>query len=414
VSGTLTDDDIERARLTVGIPTPGRSTAWVEVADASSISHFAFGYGDDNPLWHAAGYAQRTRWRGVIAPPLYLIAVGVNETPPLDTETKALFKGLFSGLGKYYAGVEFEWWRPVVPGDALVIERTTSDVSVRESEFSGSRSVIEIYQSLYIDRFGEPVGVRRERYVTAERSGSKQSAKYADTPRQRWTAEQIAELDAVYAAEQRRGAEPRWFEDVAVGDQLVPVMKGPLTMVDLISMHMGMGWGGYNIGPLRYAWQMRRRMPGFYEEDPYGVPDVVQRLHWDVDRANELGLPAPYDYGQMRTAWLSHLVTNWMGDDAWLLRLHADTRGFNFHGDAHICCGKVTELRVEDGQGVADLELAAMNQREQVTCSGSASVVLPSRELGPVRLPIPPAEVRRRAVEHVAAAAVRQTRGDQP
>ena len=200
------------ARRTIGIPTPGRSTAWVDQADASSIGHFAFGYGDDNPLWHDEGYAGRTRWRGIIAPPTYLIAVGVNEAPPLDPETKALFKGLFSGLGKYYAGVDFEWWRPVVAGDVLHVERSTSDVEVKTSAFSGSRSVIETYQSLYVDRLGECVAVRRERYVSAERSGTKASGKHADLARQEWTAEGIAALDAVYEAEERRGAVSRWWE----------------------------------------------------------------------------------------------------------------------------------------------------------------------------------------------------------
>jgi len=405
MSGELTDADVDRARRTIGIPTPGRSTAWVDQADASSIGHFAFGYGDDNPLWHDEGYAGRTRWRGIIAPPTYLIAVGVNEAPPLDPETKALFKGLFSGLGKYYAGVDFEWWRPVVAGDVLHVERSTSDVEVKTSAFSGSRSVIETYQSLYVDRLGECVAVRRERYVSAERSGTKASGKHADLARQEWTAEGIAALDAVYEAEERRGAVSRWWEEVEVGDLLVPVMKGPLTMVDIISMHMGMGWGGYDVGPLRYAWDLRRRVPSFYELDPFGVPDVVQRLHWDADRAQELGLPAPYDYGQMRTAWLSHLITNWMGDDAWLVRLESDTRGFNFHGDAHICVGEVTGLRLEDGLPAADLAVAAMNQREEVTCSGTATVLLPSHEHGPVRLPRPPEDLRLRAASSAVEAA---------
>ncbi len=119
-------------------------------------------------------------------------------------------------------------------------------------------------------------------------------------------------------------------------------MKGPLTVVDIISMHMGWGWGGYGVGPLKFAHQLRKRMPAFYQPDEYGVPDVVQRLHWDPERAQALGIPAPYDYGQMRAAWVSHLLTNWIGDDGWLAEMDLQLRGFNYHGDIHRCTGAVT------------------------------------------------------------------------
>ncbi len=405
--GKITDRDIERCQHTIGIPIPGRSTSWADVADASSISHFAFGYGDDNPLWHSATYGESTRWRGQVAPPLYVIAVGVNEAPSLDDEARQLFKGLFHGVGKYYAGVELEWYRPIMPGDAVYLDRVTSDVAVMESSFTGGRSVIETYQTLYMSGAGEPCAIRRERYVNAERAASKSTGKHRRV-RETWTPERIAELDAVYAAEERRGPDTRWWEDVSVGDALVPVMKGPLTLVDLISMHMGMGWGGYGIGPLRYAWAQRTKMPGFYSTDEFGVPEVVQRLHWDPARAAEVGLPAPIDYGQMRTCWLSHLVTNWMGDDAWLWKLDADTRNFNFMGDATLCTGTVESKEIVDGHHVATLDLVAINQRGEVTAPGKATVILPSKTYGAVRLPSAPTQLAIRGAAVATASAARR------
>jgi acyl dehydratase len=343
-----------------------------------------------------------------VAPPLYVIAVGVDEAPPLDEESRRLFKGLFHGVGKYYAGVELEWYRPIVPGDAVYLDRATSDVAVKQSSFSGGRSVIETYQTLYLNGAGEPFAVRRERYVNAERDSSRSSGKHRDRTREMWTPERIAELDAVYAAEERRGGARRYWEDVAAGDVLVPVMKGPLGLVDVISMHMGMGWGGYGIGPLRYGWKQRTRMPGFYAPDEWGVPDVVQRLHWDASRAAEVGLPAPIDYGQMRTCWLSHLVTNWMGDDAWLWKLDADVRGFNFLGDATLCTGRVEGKDIVDGHHVARLDLVALNQRGEGTATGKATVILPSREHGAVRLPAPPVELAARGAEVATESAARR------
>ena len=178
-------------------------------------------------------------------------------------------------------------------------------------------------------------------------------ASIQDIERQHWTAEEFAEVEAAYEAEVRRGADPQWWEDVSVGDELPAVIKGRLTVVDIISMHMGWGWGGYGVGPLKFAHQLRKRMPAFYTPDEYGVPDVVQRLHWDPRRAQALGIPAPYDYGQMRAAWVSHLLTNWIGDDGWLAEMDLQMRGFNYHGDIHRCTGRSRRRRQSRRGGVA-------------------------------------------------------------
>jgi acyl dehydratase len=188
---------------------------------------------------------------------------------------------------------------------------------------------------------------------------------------------------------------------------MTPVAKGPLTMVDVIAMHMGLGLSSSGIGPLRFNWRQRTRMPAFYAADRYGVPDVVQRVHWDHERATELGLPTSYDYGQMRTSWLMHLVTNWMGDDAWLWKLDCQSRAFNFMGDTTICSGKVTAKRVEGPHRLVELALAGTNQRGEVTAPGSATVILPSREAGPVMLPTPPLDMSQRGAAILQSAADR-------
>ena len=150
-----------------------------------------------------------------------------------------------------------------------------------------------------------------------------------------------------------------------------------------------------------------RKMPAFFSTDEYGVPDVVQRLHWDHNRAVELGLPAPYDYGTMRTNWLGHLITNWMGDDAWLWRLKTQARAFNFMGDFTTCAGEVVDKRVDNGRYVVDLKVAATNQRGQVSSPGSATVVLPSRASGAILLPTPAQALSERGGNMMAEAAQR-------
>ena len=51
-------------------------------------------------------------------------------------------------------------------------------------------------------------------------------------------------------AESPRGAEPRWWEDVEEGDEVGPLVKGPLTVTDMICWHVGMGMGLYGVKAL--------------------------------------------------------------------------------------------------------------------------------------------------------------------
>ena len=162
-------------------------------------------------------------------------------------------------------------------------------------------------------------------------------------------------------------------------------------------MHMGMGLSSSGIGPLGLGYKQRKKMPAFYVLDQYGVPDVVQRVHWDQSRANELGLPTSYDYGQMRTSWLIHLLTNWMGDDAWLWKFSCQSRAFNFMGDTTICSGVVTNKRLDGPHYLVDIEMASMNQRKENTAPGEATIILPSKKSGPIILPLPESEILGRA-----------------
>ena len=411
VAGKITNEDIERARRQIGVPKFSYNKPYNAVASSDGMAHFAFACGDANPLYNDRAYGAKTRWRDQIAPPLFLHATGTNLTPKPNAETKELFRGLFRGVGKYYTGVEWSWWKPVYPDERVYFERTTSDIIVKDkSAFSGGKTVTEVYRDLFIDRSGAPVGRREESYLSAEREGTKKAGRYSHIERQTYTPEDIAKIDQVYAAEQLRGKEPRYWEDVQLGEAVTPVAKGPLTMVDIISMHMGMGLSSSGIGPLGLAARQRSRMPAFYVPDRFGVPEVVQRVHWDHERAQELGLPTSYDYGQMRTSWLIHLITNWMGDDAWLWKLSCQSRAFNFMGDTTICTGTVTAKRVEGMYHVVDLQLASTNQRGEDSCPGTASVILPSRESGPVVLPSAEPETLRRAAGILSEAAMRERR----
>ena len=397
-TGKISDNDIARAKRQIGVPKFSRNKPYNEIASPDGIRHFAFACGDSNPLFNDRDYGKTTRWKDQIASPLFLHSTGTNLTPKPDENTKTLFKGLFRGVGKYYTGVEWTWWQPTYPDEQIFVQRVTSDVIVKDkSAFSGGRTVTEIYSDLYVDAKGQPVGKREESYLSAEREGTKKTGRYANIKRQTYSTNEIERIDEIYAAEECRGSSPRFWEDVMIGDELTPVAKGPLTMVDIISMHMGMGLSSSGIGPLGLGYAQRKKMPAFYVPDQYGVPDVVQRVHWDHDRAQELGLPSSYDYGQMRTSWLIHLLTNWMGDDGWLWKFRCSSRAFNFMGDTTICSGFITDKRKDGEHFVVDVEMASVNQRGENTAPGTATIILPSQSDRRVTLPSADGSILQRA-----------------
>jgi hypothetical protein len=80
-----------------------------------------------------------------------------------------------------------------------------------------------------------------------------------------------------------------------------------------------------------------------------------------------------------------------MGDDGWLWTLDCEFRRFNYVGDTQWVRGTVTrKYLAEGGRPAVDLDVSCTNQRDEVTTPGHATVLLPSREHGPVRLPDPP------------------------
>ena len=172
---------------------------------------------------------------------------------------------------------------------------------------------------------------------------------------------------------------------MTVGEQIGPIAKGPISVTDLVAWHVGVGWGAYGGGTSHVAYANRTRVPKFYVKNEYGFWDSAQSCHWEDEWARRMGHPAPYDYGVMRTNWMVHLVTDWMGDDAWIWKLSARVRKFNYLGDLHMISGSVST--VDTTNGAVTIDVQGENQRGEVTCDARIVVIAPPPGGGHARIP---------------------------
>jgi acyl dehydratase len=394
----LTDEDLERAQLLLGVDVPTRAQELHSRTSADLLRNWALGVGDDNPLYTDFDYGAGTRWGGQIG---HGTLAGHVKTPMrgdrMPEEIKAATKGMFRGVHVFVSGGSWDWYRPVRPGETLYSFGGEESIEVKRSEFAG-RSAVQVRRDVIVNQFGETIGVYRILRILTERKTARSKGKYADIEPAHYTDEDYERIDEIYATEQPRGAEPRFWEDVSVGEQLPPMVKGPLTVTDQIAFHAGgYGFVPYGLHGGRVGYKNRQRIKPFYIKNEQGVWDVAQRLHWDSSWAKAIGNPMAYDYGVMRQSWFYHQLADWIGDDGFVEQMSDSIRKFNYIGDTQFLSGEVTGKRQEAGRNLVDLKLSMVNQRDTETAYATATVSLPSREAGLSILPTPPPDISHRA-----------------
>jgi acyl dehydratase len=380
-SYTIKDEDIERSQALTGYDEASRDAEYVQTASIDSIRNFAHGTGNDNPLFTDPDYARTTRWGGLIAPGMMagIINAPMKGDRPPDW-VKAARKSLFRGIHVFVSGSTWDWYRPIYPGDTLYSFRGQERCDLKQSEFSG-RSVIQVLRDVKVNQRAEVVAVYRILQVLTERKSAVKKGKYSAIEPASYSDEQIAEIDAVYAAEQVQGPALREFASVNVGDSLGKMAKGPLTVTDVVCFHSGgYGFVPYRPSVGRIAYKNRQRIPAFYVKNEYGIPDVAQRLHWDPKWAQAIGNPMAYDYGVMRENYLYHYLTDWAGDDGLVLHVHDEIRKFNYIGDTQFITGTVTGKREEGGRNLVDVDVRFTNQRGDETVKATAVIALPTAD----------------------------------
>ena len=386
--GSITDEGLAALRSRIGIPNEARRygarRGLFTLINQDSAHIFATASGDANPLYSDAGYARASHWGSVVAPPTILFNAGAVEGRPLTERERAAGRGGgLPGVHGMFSGADWEWYQPLRDGDEIFRVSYLSDAQEKSGVFAG-RQVLSLTESLFRNQRHEVVAKETEWSMRTERDGARERNKYDFAPHS-YSDEELARIDDAYEREQPRGATPRYWEDVAVGDPLDEIVRGPYRATDAVAWDIG--WGGVFARSGKIDYDYRRRHPGAYSKNQYGIPDIPERVHWESEFAREVGVPALYDYGPQRIAWASTLLTNWIGDAGFLKRLWVQVRRFNIEGDVQWYRGQVIAKEIVDGESQLVCDVWAENQRGDVTAPGQAIVLLPSRERGPVQIP---------------------------
>ncbi|MDO8672512.1 MAG: MaoC family dehydratase N-terminal domain-containing protein [Dehalococcoidia bacterium] len=386
--GKITDEGIRAVRARMNWPSRGGRPAFYDEITKDNIRHFAMGVGDINLLFNSEEYANKTLWAGMIAPPCMLYSTGSPEPPKRKITPEELVAGKGGGLpGVHgmFSGTTFDWYLPMRRGDRVTSAPNGGEVFEKEGRFAG-RELLVHQDTIYRNQNGEVVATARESHIRTERQAASGKGKYSYLEPATYTDEDLEKIWADYDREEVRGANPRYWEDVVVGEEITPIVKGPLTVTDMVAWKIAWGFRPF-VFAHRLGYDNWRRRPGSKSKNQLGVPDVPERVHWDNEYAREVGVPAAYDYGPQRISWLGQLMTNWIGDDGFLRRLSAELRRFNLVGDTTWCRGRVVNKEIRDGDYLVECEIWCVDQRGEITAPGRAIALLPSRVGGSVALP---------------------------
>lgn len=134
------------------------------------------------------------------------------------------------------------------------------------------------------------------------------------------------------------------FEDINIGDEVIDLLKPPITKVQLV----------------RYA----------------GASGDFNPLHTDEEAARAAGFDGVVAQGMLVMGMVAQAVTDWVPKRA-LKKFKVRFRGATRPGDIIRVLGKVTDKRVEDKKGIVVCTLEAADQNNDIKILGSFETAFP-------------------------------------
>ena len=107
-----------------------------------------------------------------------------------------------------------------------------------------------------------------------------------------------------------------------------------------------------------------------------GASGDYNPIHYDKDFAHSRGLPGVVVHGQLATAFLCQMLSDWYGKAGSLKKLNVSYKGLNFPGDVLTCHGVIKDKSLAGELIILDVWVE--NQRGEKTVAGTATVSLTS------------------------------------
>ncbi|MFM0299937.1 MaoC family dehydratase N-terminal domain-containing protein [Paraburkholderia sediminicola] len=310
-----------------------------------SIRHFAHSIDDYNALYLDADFASSTKWKGIIAPPGYLMSHGhsawiIPRLPKLqDPEGEEL--NLFA-----HAADDWTFLKPARPGNFIRSSSRLASADLKSGRKMGT-SVLLRFETVFFDQYGEKIATRGGQYfvMNSSRGGPINKSPYPPLPDGGTrNVIQPTRFPGSFSLPAARRDSQRYYEDVNVGDEL-PILEIPPVMLQ-------------NLGRFNAA----------------TIGTGVDEVGGEHD-----GMPDAYVFGHLRISWFARLILNWAGPNSWIHQLTQRNRQWLLIGFRASCAGVVKAKGMTDGEAWVDIDLTCDCELGFVTNAGTARVVLPLR-----------------------------------
>lgn len=358
-TGISIDEWVERTKQMTGQEVRERQQ-WNTEVTMDAIKHYVYGTDDDNPLWHDPEYAAKTKHKQILAPPGFVVSVlyPILHGAPVKAPLSSLI-----------GGVKYEWYKRIYLGDKLRAHSKQKDFFEKKSK-SGRRLNFVISEITYTNQHNEVVAIANGTMIMTEKQENEliyegSLPQYSDA--------ELEQFHETFKNEKRTGDQPLYVEDVTVGQEIPSILRGPLTIGDMVAWNAAIG-PSYKAGRWGFL-DLQKGLHGAVKNPVTGFLQKNSQQHEDFKLAAGRGMPGPFDNGVMRFAWVAPLITNWMGDDGFMKMLDVQVRRPGLYGDTTTYTGKIVDKNEEDG--LVKIDIVGTNQKGEVNTKGTAEVILP-------------------------------------
>ncbi len=212
----ITEALMNEMRSKFGLRLNTESSVCNEYATRLAILRFTESIGDTNPLWTDEEYGMKTSYHMTVAPPSFVWACLSH------------VQFGWAGLGGFHGGCDIEFFKPVYLGDRISVEVVFDRFEgPKKSQFAGE-ILIDQYHNHYRNQLGQLVARYQWWIIRVARAKARQKGKYSgiNLPHP-WTQEQLKEIETDVLLEKARGADPRYWEDIEIGESLARLLKAP-------------------------------------------------------------------------------------------------------------------------------------------------------------------------------------------